>query len=926
MRRMAALMLLMCLIPIGIMLSHVEAQEPLPKGLAQEQGMALLDVWEVPIPPGAPEPPGYPSGKYEQRGVAVAPDGRIYVTSSDTRSIHVFAPDGTLTDWLERSARLPSPWDLDIDTAEAVYLTSRVHWSKFRLHGDVFWENEDFRVGDSVSGVGLDDVGHVYFAHAVQPWAAHQFGGFIHQVDATSGELLESWRYPAGESPFVWPLDVAAGPAGVVYGADCLNREIQRFTPEGVLDARWPTHDLAGPRSLDVEGEGYLYALLFGNLARKYGPNGEFLTEWEIELPGSEEPLIASGIAAGPDGRVYVVDRAGRRVLVYGPADVPTATPPPPSEDECTLSRDKIASPTLVNPGDTITVRLSMAGQCPSRTLVSDVMLIIDRSDSMDKLEGELTTRLDLAKIAARTFIELMDLSRHRVGLASFGDTARLDHPLTDDAQAIIYSLDVLQAGGRTDIARGLQVAQAALEADARPEALPVIILLTDGRSDRFEAFMAAREAQGMGAHVFTIGLGSDADQELLQAMATSAEDYYFTPDSEDLAAIYAQISGIIQGIAARDVTIEDVLAPGVRYVPDSGSPPPAVQGQTLIWNFATLPAAGIEYTYQVIAEVPGTYPVNTSAVAYYTDYEGLPQSLHFPNPVITVRQPTPTRTPTPTNTSTSTPTSTATPTATATPTPTATATSTPTSTPTFTPTFTPTATNTPTSTSTATPTHTPTATPTSTPTPTPHTRFLPLIARRACIPKYQHTDVILVLDTSGSMEDPADPDDPGGPSKLQAAQAAALIFIQLLDLPPDQVGVVAFDHLARLEQPLTTDVAALERALSEEETGRATRIDLGLDTARQELATSRHVADHSKVIILLTDGVPYGTTAEAVLAAADRAKAEEIIIYTIGLGSNVDPDLLRQVATDVGKYYFAPKATDLKTIYEQIAIVIPCG
>ena len=95
---------------------------------------------------------------------------------------------------------------------------------------------------------------------------------------------------------------------------------------------------------------------------------------------------------------------------------------------------------------------------------------------------------------------------------------------------------------------------------------------------------------------------------------------------------------------------------------------------------------------------------------------------------------------------------------------------------------------------------------------------------------------------------------------------------------------------------------------------------------ARQELASERHIVENNKVIILLTDGLPFGTTAEAVLAVADQAKAEGISIYTIGLGGDVDPHLLQQVATDPGKYYFAPQATDLEAIYEQIAILIPCG
>jgi hypothetical protein len=44
---------------------------------------------------------------------------------------------------------------------------------------------------------------------------------------------------------------------------------------------------------------------------------------------------------------------------------------------------------------------------------------------------------------------------------------------------------------------------------------------------------------------------------------------------------------------------------------------------------------------------------------------------------------------------------------------------------------------------------------------------------------------------------------------------------------------------------------------------------------------------------VLLTDGLPLGTTAEEVLAAAERAKGEGVISYTIGFGEDVGPVLL---------------------------------
>jgi Ca-activated chloride channel family protein len=201
---------------------------------------------------------------------------------------------------------------------------------------------------------------------------------------------------------------------------------------------------------------------------------------------------------------------------------------------------------------------------------------------------------------------------------------------------------------------------------------------------------------------------------------------------------------------------------------------------------------------------------------------------------------------------------------------------------------------------------------------------FLPFVALRLSVARYQNVDVILALDTSGTMEKPADPNDPEGPTKLEVTQQAALTFVGLLNFSTDQAGVVTFDHEARLEQPLTTDRAALERALSREETGQATRIDLALEVSRQELGSERHVGDNSKVLVLLTDGRPKGTTSEEVLAAAERAKGEEVIIYTIGFGGDVDHALMQQVASSPDKYYFAPEASDLEEIYEQIAGVIP--
>ena len=73
------------------------------------------------------------------------------------------------------------------------------------------------------------------------------------------------------------------------------------------------------------------------------------------------------------------------------------------------------------------------------------------------------------------------------------------------------------------------------------------------------------------------------------------------------------------------------------------------------------------------------------------------------------------------------------------------------------------------------------------------------------------------------------------------------------------------------------------------------------------------------------TDGEPTGTTPDEVRAAAEAAKGDGILLFTIGLGQDVDQDLLRDVATRPEWYFYAPDTSDLAAIYEKIAYEIPC-
>ncbi|MCP5100841.1 MAG: VWA domain-containing protein [Chloroflexi bacterium] len=73
-------------------------------------------------------------------------------------------------------------------------------------------------------------------------------------------------------------------------------------------------------------------------------------------------------------------------------------------------------------------------------------------------------------------------------------------------------------------------------------------------------------------------------------------------------------------------------------------------------------------------------------------------------------------------------------------------------------------------------------------------------------------------------------------------------------------------------------------------------------------------------------DGTPNETGETAVLAAAESAKNAGIEIFTIGLGPEINSQLLEAVATDAEHFYNAPTTNELSDIYRQIVGELNCN
>jgi uncharacterized protein YegL len=236
--------------------------------------------------------------------------------------------------------------------------------------------------------------------------------------------------------------------------------------------------------------------------------------------------------------------------------------------------------------------------------------------------------------------------------------------------------------------------------------------------------------------------------------------------------------------------------------------------------------------------------------------------------------------------------------------------------------TATPSPTLTPVPTATATASATPTGTGTPSPTPRPEaspTRrsaslFLPVALRERCDPKKRKADVVLVLDTSSSMTG----------AKMAGAQRAARAFVAQLNLGNDRAGVVAFGDTARVVLSLSADRSALEAAIDSLTTAPGTRIDLGLEAALTVLSAAGTDEPRTRVAVLLTDGRQV-IEPERAVDQASAARSAGVLVYAIGLGTDVDGPFLVGLAGDPRRYFFAPGEAELVGIYEQIAVAIPC-
>jgi DNA-binding beta-propeller fold protein YncE len=281
------------------------------------------------------------------RALAVAADGTIYVADTGNNRVQAFDAEGRFvrqfgsTCNLEKPAegcqgdgrgQFSEPWGIAVAPDGAVYVSDL--WNhrvqKFDAQGNFLnmwgkWGDTGGALADPGSffgprGLAVGQDGNLYAADT---------GNKRIQSFTPNGEFVAQYGGAgAGHGQFDEPVGLAQDAAGAWYVTDQWNHRVQVFDKDWRYVTQWPVlgwpgDDVTQKAGLAVDPERKLvYVTDPGNQrVLVYGTDGAFVATWGTRGTGPTQFMSPTGIAVGPDGRVNVADGDAQRVTIFPPVE-----------------------------------------------------------------------------------------------------------------------------------------------------------------------------------------------------------------------------------------------------------------------------------------------------------------------------------------------------------------------------------------------------------------------------------------------------------------------------------------------------------------------------------------------------------------------------------------------------------------------------
>lgn len=254
-------------------------------------------------------------------GVAVSPNGRVYVSDTAARRVFVLDPEAKTVTFLGEKGpgKLTKPIGVAIDDEGKVFVADGSLNRVFAYGPD---GNLVFGIGHegelkNPSGVAVDPVNkRLYVADA----AKHQVIVYSTVDGARVRAIGQRGGYPG---QFNFPTNLFVDRHGRLYVADTLNFRVQIFDADGKVVKTFGTQgDVPGtlnrPKGVGVDSEGHVYIAdsSFNNF-QIFDTDGRLLLFVGGGGSGPGEFWLPAGLNVDARDRIYVADQGNARVQVF---------------------------------------------------------------------------------------------------------------------------------------------------------------------------------------------------------------------------------------------------------------------------------------------------------------------------------------------------------------------------------------------------------------------------------------------------------------------------------------------------------------------------------------------------------------------------------------------------------------------------------
>ena len=261
----------------------------------------------------------------DPRGLAIGPDGAIYVSEAGTHRISKFDAKGQfVTAWGTKGAgegQFNEPWGIGVSKDGAVYVADT--WNH---RVQVFDSDGKFvatwapPAPDKFYGprtIGLTPEGNVLVADS---------GNHRVLVFDKAGALIGKFGERGGaDGLFAEPIGITVDRMGTIFVADTWNQRVQRFDSTYRPTGQWPVAGWEGESVVNKpylarDADGFIYATdPENNRVIKFSPAGAVQVVWGKAGSDPASLQLPLGIAVDDQGAVYVVDAQNGRVQKFAP-------------------------------------------------------------------------------------------------------------------------------------------------------------------------------------------------------------------------------------------------------------------------------------------------------------------------------------------------------------------------------------------------------------------------------------------------------------------------------------------------------------------------------------------------------------------------------------------------------------------------------